>query len=104
MRSGLPKRIYKDPYGSEEVECLVEDYEELNGVRSKAWVQVRLMDLDLAYASLPPAEKEAVLLVGFMGLSVRTAGDLVGIDHPSVMWYRYQRGLDYLSRYMNGVK
>lgn len=95
-------RIYRDPYSDNEVRVLVEEYEELSGLRSKAWVQVRLLDIEQAYKHLPPAEKEAVLLCGFLGLTVRTAGNLL-FTPKSVMFRRYMRGLDYLARYLNGV-
>lgn len=86
----------------EEVTVLVEDYEELDGLRSKAWIQVRLMDIDRAYSALPPTEKAAVLLCGFIGLPVRQAGILVGVQDHTKMWRRYQRGLAYLASYLNG--
>lgn len=98
MKTG---RIYKDPYSDKEIEVLVEDYEELSGLRSKAWIQVRLMDIDKAWEALPPTEKEAVLLVGFMGLRLQTAAKLVD-QKLSTMWHRYTRGLRYLASYLNG--
>lgn len=94
-------RIYRDPYSEEEILVLVNDYDELSYLRSKSWVQVRLMDIDRAFKALRPKEREAVLLCGMVGLTVRSAGKLVGVDFTT-MFRRYVRGLDYLARYLNG--
>jgi DNA-directed RNA polymerase specialized sigma24 family protein len=94
-------RVYKDPYSPREIKVLVEEYEELSGERSKAWIHVRLMDIDRAIAHLPPVEKEAVLLCGQLGYLFSTAGNLLGVT-PSAMFKRYNRGLVYLVAYLNG--
>lgn len=95
------KRAFKDPYSMEEITVLVEDYDELQASRSKPWIQVRLMDIDRAFKALPPKLKVAVLLCGFMGMTVRTAGVIV--DEPkSTMYRRYMNGLTYLASYLNG--
>lgn len=98
MRTG---RIFRDPYSDKEIRVLVDNYEELNDLRSKAWIQVRLMDLEQAWAALPPAEKEAILLIGFMGLRLHTAGAVMD-ENLKTMWGRYTRGLHYLASYLNG--
>lgn len=95
------KRIYKAPYSEEELTVLIEDYEELGDSRSKAWIQVRLMDIDRAVAHLPPKLKVAVLLCGIMGLTVRTAGKLVDVP-TTTMYRRYVNGMSYLASYLNG--
>jgi DNA-directed RNA polymerase specialized sigma24 family protein len=94
-------RIFRDPYTELEVVTLVENYEELNDLRSKAWVQVRLMDIDRAFAALRPKEKTAVLLCGLLGFTVRTASALVDVP-LATMWRHYQRGLVNMASYLNG--
>ena len=94
-------RLYRDPYSPEEIETLVEEYEELNDLRSKSWIQVRLIDLDRAFVRLPRVYKEAILLCGFVGLTTRSAGKVLGISHEAVR-KRYIRGLDNLARLLNG--
>jgi DNA-directed RNA polymerase specialized sigma24 family protein len=106
MRTG---RIFRDPYGTEpgpdskesELEVLVKEYEELDGLRHKAWIHVRLMDIDQAWDCLPPTEKEAILLLGFMGLRLDTAAAIMDVGRVT-MWDRYNRGLRYLASYLNG--
>ena len=98
MRTG---RIFKDPYSDEEIKVLVEEYEELDSLRSKSWIQVRLMDIDQAITHLPPAEKLAVLLNGKRGMLYSSAAKLAEVD-TSTMFRRYWRGLLYLASYLNG--
>jgi DNA-directed RNA polymerase specialized sigma24 family protein len=94
-------RIFRDPYSAEEIEAVVENYDELQYLRYKSWVQVRLMDIDMALRSLRPKHYEAVLLCGMFGLTVRTAGILVGVSKDT-MHRRYVRGLGDLARFLNG--
>jgi DNA-directed RNA polymerase specialized sigma24 family protein len=98
LRTG---RIFKDPYSVAEIKVLVDEYEELDGLRSKAWIQVRLLDVEQAYAALPPAEKEAVLLFGFLNLPLVEVSAIMDEDQKT-MWDRYARGLRYLASYLNG--
>ena len=53
-------------YREEEVEVLVEDYDELLSSRHKAWIQVRLLDVEQTLKRLSPPHREAVFLVGFV--------------------------------------
>lgn len=102
MTTGSKRKVYRDPYSPEEILVLVSDYEELVELRHKAWIHVRLMDVMQAFGALPPAEKEAVLICGFVGLPVRAAERLTHTPYPTI-WRRYQRGLGYLADYLNGV-
>jgi hypothetical protein len=89
-------------YSFEEVEALVEGYEEMRDRRSRlAWL-VRYCDLDRALPQLNRKEYEAVLLVGKFGFDTRTAGALVGASHTA-MWKRYRRGIQSLTDRLNGI-
>lgn len=95
------RRLFRDPYSIDELRAIVENYEELSDSRSKAWIHVRLMDIEQAYKSLRPKPKAAVLLCGFIGLTVRTAAILVGVP-KSTMFSRYEHGLQKMASYLNG--
>lgn len=79
---------------------LIEEYEELDALRSRSFFHVRLMDIDRALNMLRTKEKQAVLLCGIVGLTERTAGVLIGVNQ-STMHRRYQSGLASLARYLN---
>lgn len=89
-------------YTVDEIEALVEGYEEMRATRHKlAWL-VRYCDLDLALRHMPPKEWQATLLVGLIGVSIQHAGRAMGVA-PTTMWRRYRRGLEWLTNYLNGV-
>lgn len=88
-------------YDEDEVRVLVEEYEELRDSRSRAFVHVRLMDLDQAMHRLPPKLRQAVLLHGQLGLSTRSAGTLLGVSKDTVH-RRYHHGLAHLLKTLNG--
>lgn len=90
-------------YTSKEVEVLVSEYQELCAVRHKSWIQVRLLDVERASKRLSKPLFEAVILCGVHGLTMRTAGVLVGKD-PATMLRRYMRGIDGIVTYLNGGK
>lgn len=88
-------------YTYEEVEALLELRMELDPAWLKlAWL-VRLWDLDTAIRKMPPKEYQALLLVGLVGLDVRTAGTALGCSHTTA-WRRYQRGIEWIVNYLNG--
>ena len=88
-------------YREEEVEVLVEDYDELLSSRHKAWIQVRLLDVEQTLKRLSPPHREAVFLVGFVGLSLRQAGEVAGTSKDTIN-RRYQRGIQEIVGYLNG--
>lgn len=88
-------------YSVDEVEALIDYREEFEPTRFKLTWLVRFWDLDVAIRNLPPKEYQAVLLVGLIGLDVRTAGTLLGCSHQTA-WRRYQRGIEYIVIYLNG--
>jgi hypothetical protein len=56
-------------YSLQEVEGLVEGYEEWQEIKKHLWVLVRLCDLDIALKQMPSKKLyQAVLLVGLIGL------------------------------------
>ena len=93
-------------YSSGEIRVLVEEYEELReskdvGTRRQLLLLVKLADLDRAAKYLGRKEWEAILLCGMIGLTMRTAGTLLGVS-AQTMSNRYNRGLISLARYLNG--
>jgi DNA-directed RNA polymerase specialized sigma24 family protein len=88
-------------YSREEVESILEGWEELRELRHKAWIHVRMMDVDRILWSLPRVYKEAILLCGLVGLTTRTAGKLAGVSHTA-MRKRYIRGVERLVIRLNG--
>lgn len=93
----------KPNYTAEEVEALIEGYLELSeNCRHKAYIQVRLLDIEATLRRLRPAERNAIFLCGIMEITVRTAADILGVDHVK-MWRRYRKGLDILLAKLNGV-
>ena len=88
-------------YTAEEVEAVVEGYEELRALRYKPGIHVRLMDVEQALKRLSIPHRQAVLLVGMHGLAERTAGRLIGASQPT-MSRRYTRGLAEIVNYLNG--
>ena len=85
---------------------LVEEYEELRdskdtGSRRQLLVLLKLADLDKAVRFLGRKEYEAILLCGMLGITMRTAGNMLGVS-AQTMSNRYNRGLRSLARYLNG--
>lgn len=98
MPTSPPK--WRSNYTLEEVEALIEGYEELQGVKHKAYVLVRLMDIDRALPLLTLKQRQAVFLVGMLGMDTRSAGDVLGISHEAVL-KRYRHGLVRLTEILN---
>lgn len=62
---------------------------------------VRLLDLELAVASLPDTERGVTVLHGVLGFSQRTVADLLGISQSTV-GRAYHRAMPLLLERMNG--
>ena len=88
-------------YNVDEIEALIELYSELDKTTLKLNWLVRLWDLDIAIRNLSPKEHHAVLLVGLIGLDVRSAGRALGCSHDTA-WRRYKRGLESITNFLNG--
>ena len=100
------QRRWKSNYSTGEIRVLVEEYEELRerketGSRGRLLILLKLADLDKAVRVLGRKEYEAVLLCGILGLTMRTAGNLLDVS-AQTMSNRYNRGLVSLARYLNG--
>lgn len=80
---------------------MIEDYEELRDLRHKAWLHVRLIDIERVLPKLPRVYREAILLCGMVGLTTRTAGHLLGVSHTAIR-KRYIKGLSALVIKLNG--
>ena len=87
-------------YSDDEVEALVEGYDELRGKRHRVFILVRLLDLELALRRLSLPHRQAVLLCGMVGLTTRSAGKLVGVS-ATTMHKRYRRGLREIVNILN---
>lgn len=95
--------LRSDNYTTTELDTLVTEYEELGFLRGrKAFIHVRLIDLDRVFKFLPPVEAQAIFLVGVCGHTQSDAAKIAGVSQ-STMSRRFIRGLDYLARYLNGV-
>lgn len=90
-------------YSEEEVEAVVEGYDELTGLRHKSFIQVRLLDVELAMRKLSMPHRQAVMLCGLMGFTTRAAGGIMGVS-STTMHKRYRRGLRELVQILNGGK
>ena len=100
------RRPWRSNYSKGEIRVLVEEYEELReakdtGTRYQLLMLVKLADLDKALRFVGRKEYEALLLCGMLGLTMRTAGTLLGVS-AQTMSNRYNRGLISLARYLNG--
>ena len=87
-------------YSEEEVEAVVEGYLELNEIRHKSFIQVRLLDLERVLPRLSLPYRQAILLCGMVGLTTRTAGRLLGVSNVA-MHKRYKRALREILRQLN---
>lgn len=87
-------------YDLDEVTTLVEEFLELNG-SSRAFIRVRLMDLDRSVPRLTLPLRQAVVLHGMYGLSIREVGRLAGVEGSTIL-RRYRNGLEQLLHTMNG--
>ena len=87
-------------YDLDEVTALVEEFLELRD-SSRTFVRVRLMDLDRSVPRLTLPLRQAVVLHGMYGLSLRDVGEMVGSSHQTVL-RRYNNGLEQLLYTMNG--
>jgi DNA-directed RNA polymerase specialized sigma24 family protein len=98
-----PRTTYRDP----EVRHWIEDYEEAVEFKgTKPGGQLRtllaLVDIDKALQALNLKERQAAFLCGQVGLSARTAGNLIGVP-ASTMHRRYQFALETITTYLNGA-
>ncbi len=87
---------------------MIEGYEavcEIRGTSPGAPLRtlLTLVDIDRCVARLPLKEKQAILLCGQAGLTMRTAGVLVGVN-PMTMYRRYRSGMKRLVTYLNGER
>lgn len=93
-------------YKSAEVQALVEGYAELRELKSTAnarglRILLTLADLDRAILNLPPKEYQAVLLHGQLGHTLRNAELLLGVGRMKLL-RRYESGISFIVRYLNG--
>lgn len=93
----------KPNYSVEEVEALVENYQELSFYyRHKQYIQVRLLDVEQSLPRLREKERTAVFLCGVMEYTTRAAGKLVGASKDT-MHRRYLKGMESLFARINGI-
>lgn len=91
-------------YSHEEVESLVEGYEELRQARDTSRRGLRilhgLLDMDRALRALTHKQRQVVVLSGLLGFNYRQAAELLGIS-PSTARRRYLHTLESLTEIMN---
>jgi DNA-directed RNA polymerase specialized sigma24 family protein len=88
-------------YTYDEIESLVDFYIEMKPHRHKLSWLTRYCDLDMALVGMPKKIRDAVLLIGILGLDIRLAGKLMGVS-PVAAWKRYRNGLRWLVNQLNG--
>jgi DNA-directed RNA polymerase specialized sigma24 family protein len=96
----------KPNYSRGEIKWLVEDYDNLRGIKGvdsdgRKLLLCKLSDLHTGLSRLSLKEYTAVLLCGMLEISTRTAGSLVGVSAVT-MNNRYRHGLQSLYRILNG--
>lgn len=87
-------------YTLDEVQVLLENWLELRESR-RQFVRVRVMDLTRSIPRLPLPLRQAVVLHGQFGYSLRAVGTMVGTS-PMTILRRYNNGLEQLVTAMNG--
>jgi DNA-directed RNA polymerase specialized sigma24 family protein len=97
----MSTNLLRSPYQLEEVTGLVETWARLQPHRAKAFFQVRLLDLEVAFSKLSLWERQTVLCMGFADLTSRETAILLGV-HFSTAARWYTRALDKLTKHMNG--
>lgn len=99
------RRPARARYSADEVEALVEGYEELTYQRDTTRRGQRvvhgLIDVRRAIPLLDPPLLEAVMLFGVAGFGATEASRRTGVS-VSTVYRRYQRGLEQLARILNG--
>lgn len=92
-------------WSAEQVEALVEDYQQLaeladTSPRGMRWL-ILLIDLNVVLEQLTPREWEVVLLHGLLGIPARETAQELAISHTAVV-KRYRQALEYIHWQMNG--
>lgn len=95
-------------YRSTEVRGYVEELEELREKKdTKPGHPLRtllyLLDVERCMADLPLKERQALLLIGQVGISQDIAGRMVGVTGMT-MSRRYRSGMERLVTYLNGAR
>jgi DNA-directed RNA polymerase specialized sigma24 family protein len=93
-------------YRRDEVEALVEGYEELREQRDvdrkrRLRIVHGLLDLRSALPMLTTKERQAIFLMGQLGFTERQAAEILRLDNPATMWRRYQYALTRLTEIMS---
>jgi DNA-directed RNA polymerase specialized sigma24 family protein len=88
-------------YTEEEVEALVEGYTELIAYRHKPYLMVRLLDVQRAIRWCSQKSRDALFVVGVLGIPLRDAGVALEVSKDTAQ-RRYRRGLQELTRKLNG--
>ena len=87
-------------YSLEEITALADGWEELQEHDNKSWILVRMVDIRRAMDILDRPHHEAVLLVGFLGLSSRKAAEVLDVSHTTVA-RRYSEGVAKMAKFLN---
>lgn len=90
-----------DNYSQTDIRCILENWQEVQGVSLRPAAIIRLADFDRAFQRLSPPLRGAVLVIGLAGLTIRESEEVLGCSYPTA-WRRFQRGLEDLQTYING--
>lgn len=88
-------------YTEKEVRGLLDAYLELSSKRTRPYIGVRLMDLSIAMKRLHPPYREAAFFGLVAQMTLREAGEYLGISHTRVA-DRIRFAIDELLVMMNG--
>lgn len=79
----------------------MEEYLELSSKRTRPYISVRLMDLSVAMKKIPLPLREAAFYAGVAQLTLREAGELLGVSHTRI-GDRYRYAVDEILNHLNG--
>jgi DNA-directed RNA polymerase specialized sigma24 family protein len=87
-------------YTPDEVEAIVEGYQEFCAQRTRPLLQVRLLDVEAYFTRLPRLEREALLFHGVAALTLDEIRERSGVPTQTTL-DRYESGIKRLTYLMN---
>lgn len=80
-------------YRAEEIKYLLDNYIDLQTKRTRPYIQVRLLDLQVAMNRIPVTLREAAFYLGVAQLTLREAGELLNVPYTR-LGDRYRYAID----------
>ena len=87
-------------YTPDEVEAIVEGYQEFCAKRSRPMLQVRLLDVEAYFTRLPRLEREALIFHGVSALTLDEIMARAGVPTQTTL-DRYESAIKRLTHLMN---